>query len=67
MKCFYCGSQDTKVVNCGKTENKVIRERVCQSCGKRFYTEETTAELSRQIEVKKELVKVREYTSRKER
>lgn len=42
MRCIYCDSSESRVVDTAKVEKKVIRERVCQSCYKRFWTEETS-------------------------
>ena len=43
MKCIYCGSSDSKVLdsrNCDES-NSIRRRRECLSCGKRFTTYET--------------------------
>lgn len=42
MKCPYCGSENTKVVDSRPVEedNSIRRRRVCDDCGKRFTTYE---------------------------
>ena len=42
MKCPYCGSEDTRVTDSRPVEesNSIRRRRQCDSCGKRFTTEE---------------------------
>ncbi|MEE8836323.1 MAG: transcriptional regulator NrdR [Eubacteriales bacterium] len=42
MKCPYCNSEDTKVVDSRPVEedNSIRRRRVCDHCGKRFTTYE---------------------------
>ena len=42
MKCQYCNSEDTKVVDSRPVEedNSIRRRRVCDHCGKRFTTYE---------------------------
>ncbi|MDO4711098.1 MAG: transcriptional regulator NrdR [Peptostreptococcaceae bacterium] len=42
MKCQYCGSMDSKVVDSRQAEegNTIRRRRECESCGKRFTTYE---------------------------
>lgn len=42
MQCMYCGSPETRVTDSVKAEAMVLRERVCQSCHKHFYTKETS-------------------------
>ena len=43
MKCMYCGSIDSKVIDSRAAEEGTIirRRRECTSCGKRFTTYET--------------------------
>lgn len=43
MKCIYCGSLDSKVVDSRLTDDKtsIRRRRECIACGKRFTTYET--------------------------
>lgn len=43
MKCIYCGSYDSKVVDSRQTEDgtSIRRRRECIVCGKRFTTYET--------------------------
>lgn len=43
MKCIYCGSLETKVIDSRLTEDKtsIRRRRECIVCGKRFTTYET--------------------------
>ena len=47
MKCPFCGSQDTKVVDSrvGKDESSIRRRRECLDCTKRFTTYERLEEL----------------------
>jgi transcriptional repressor NrdR len=40
MKCPYCDSDDTRVINTRRNERGVRRRRVCQSCDQRFSTME---------------------------
>ena len=40
MKCPFCGSPDTKVIDSRPSESKKRRRRECTSCGKRFTTYE---------------------------
>lgn len=40
MKCPYCGSNNTKVVDTRETESLTRRRRECLKCGKRFTTYE---------------------------
>ena len=43
MKCMYCGSLDSKVIDSRLSEDgtSIRRRRECTSCGKRFTTYET--------------------------
>ena len=43
MKCIYCGSMDSKVVDSRQNEDgtSIRRRRECVVCGKRFTTYET--------------------------
>ena len=43
MKCIYCGSMDSKVVDSRQNEEgtSIRRRRECESCGRRFTTYET--------------------------
>ena len=43
MKCIYCGSEASKVLDSRSTEetNSIRRRRECLNCGKRFTTYET--------------------------
>ena len=43
MKCIYCGSMDSKVVDSRQNEDgtSIRRRRECIVCGKRFTTYET--------------------------
>lgn len=43
MKCLYCGSQDSKVIDSRLSEelNAIKRRRECLGCGRRFNTFET--------------------------
>lgn len=67
MRCMYCGSPETKVVESVKTGKRTIRERVCQCCGKWFCTEETAADISRQYILRSELWKIRKLNKKKKR
>ena len=42
MKCIYCGSTDSKVIDSRAVEetNSIKRRRECNNCGKRFNTYE---------------------------
>ena len=42
MKCPYCDSNDTKVIDSRATEDNhaIRRRRLCQACNKRFSTYE---------------------------
>ncbi len=43
MKCIYCGSEESKVLDSRSTDetNSIRRRRECLGCGKRFTTYET--------------------------
>lgn len=43
MKCFYCGSEESKVIDSRACEelNAIRRRRECLGCGRRFNTYET--------------------------
>lgn len=43
MKCIYCGSEESKVLDSRSTDetNSIRRRRECLNCGKRFTTYET--------------------------
>lgn len=43
MKCWYCGCEDSKVIDSRSSEdgNSIRRRRECLNCGKRFTTYET--------------------------
>mgnify|MGYP003316256734 CR=1 FL=1 len=43
MKCVYCGSEESKVIDSRSSEelNAIRRRRECLGCGKRFTTYET--------------------------
>lgn len=43
MKCLFCGSEDSKVIDSRSTDdnNAIRRRRECLNCGKRFTTYET--------------------------
>lgn len=43
MKCVYCGSEDSKVIDSRSSEelNAIRRRRECLDCGRRFNTYET--------------------------
>jgi len=43
MKCPYCGSSETRVIDTRDTRDAVRRRRVCQGCGQRFTTYERAA------------------------
>lgn len=47
MKCFYCGSTDSKVIDSRPTDegSSIRRRRECIACGKRFTTYEKIEEL----------------------
>jgi transcriptional repressor NrdR len=40
MRCPYCGSESTKVIDTGRTAQGTRRRRECQTCGERFSTME---------------------------
>lgn len=40
MKCPYCGSGDTRVIDTREARDAIRRRRVCQGCGQRFTTYE---------------------------
>jgi transcriptional repressor NrdR len=40
MKCPYCGSGDTRVIDTRDARDAIRRRRVCQGCGQRFTTYE---------------------------
>jgi len=40
MKCPYCGSKKTRVVDTSRKEHSIRRRRECKSCQKRFSTME---------------------------
>ena len=46
MKCFYCGCEESKVVDSrvSSENNSIRRRRECLSCGRRFTTYETMEE-----------------------
>ncbi|MDO5061821.1 MAG: transcriptional regulator NrdR [Peptostreptococcaceae bacterium] len=48
MKCQYCGSTDSKVIDSRQAEegNSIRRRRECESCGKRFTTYERIEQMS---------------------
>ena len=66
MQCIYCGCPESRVTDTAKAEKKVIRERVCQSCHKRYWTEETSP-VNTQVFLMKQLTKCRELNRRKEK
>lgn len=41
MKCIYCGSEESKVLDSRTSENAIRRRRECLNCGRRFTTYET--------------------------
>ncbi|MFI3168060.1 MAG: transcriptional regulator NrdR [Bacillota bacterium] len=41
MKCYYCGSSDTKVIDSRGADGGIKRRRECPVCKKRFTTTET--------------------------
>lgn len=63
MKCQYCGSSESKVIDSRQTEegNSIRRRRECESCGKRFTTYERIEQTSIMV-IKKD--KSREYFDR---
>jgi transcriptional repressor NrdR len=40
MKCPYCGSKRTRVIDTTRSEQSIRRRRVCRACEKRFSTVE---------------------------
>ena len=58
MKCMYCRSTKTQVLDSVATTSGVIRRRKCKSCGKTFYTEENSK--SNQYELRAALNHFRE-------
>jgi len=40
MKCPYCNSKETRVVDTARKEHSIRRRRECKACGKRFSTME---------------------------
>jgi len=40
MRCPYCGSMETRVVDTARKEQSIRRRRECQACDKRFSTME---------------------------
>lgn len=40
MKCPFCGSKETRVVDTARKEHTIRRRRECKACGKRFSTME---------------------------
>lgn len=66
MQCIYCGCPESRVTDTSKVGRSVIRERVCQSCHKRYWTEETSPVKS-QVFLMKQLNKNRELNRKKER
>lgn len=63
MKCQYCGSSESKVIDSRQAEegNSIRRRRECESCGKRFTTYERIEQTSIMV-IKKD--KSREYFDR---
>lgn len=53
MNCPYCG-EDTKVVDCRRNGETVVRRRKCLVCGKTFKTKEVTITNKEYWEVTKE-------------
>ena len=46
MKCPYCGNENTKVIDSRPTEEGAIRRRrQCESCAKRFTTDEIETQI----------------------
>lgn len=66
MQCLYCISSDTKVTDSVKTGKKILRERTCQSCHKRFYTEGTRS-ITEQTAIRNQLRITRAINVKKER
>ncbi|RRD38943.1 transcriptional repressor NrdR [Leptotrichia sp. OH3620_COT-345] len=48
MKCPFCGSENTKVIDSRAYSdgNSIKRRRVCENCGKRFTTHEKVVDLA---------------------
>lgn len=63
MKCQYCGSTDSKVVDSRQTDegNSIRRRRECEVCNRRFTTYERIEQISIMV-IKKD--KSREYFDR---
>ncbi len=63
MKCQFCGSSESKVVDSRQAEegNSIRRRRECEECGKRFTTYERIEQTSIMV-IKKD--KSREYFDR---
>lgn len=40
MECVFCGNTNVAVIGSVVDDKRVIRERKCQDCGKKFYSEE---------------------------
>ena len=53
MKCPYCGSPDSKVLDSRPADDRIKRRRECEACGKRFTTYEAV-EHSPLVVVKKD-------------
>lgn len=45
MKCPFCGSTDSRVIDTRSSESGIRRRRECMSCNRRFTTYETVAPL----------------------
>jgi len=50
MKCIYCETGSTRVVDTRELESKVRRRRECKNCGERFTTYETVQSLNTKVE-----------------
>lgn len=63
MRCQYCGSTDSKVIDSRQAEegNSIRRRRECESCNRRFTTYERIEQVSIMV-IKKD--KSREYFDR---
>lgn len=63
MKCQYCGSSDSRVIDSRQAEegNSIRRRRECESCNKRFTTYERIEQISIMV-IKKD--KSREHFDR---
>lgn len=48
MKCPFCGSEDTRVIDSRAYAdgNSIKRRRACENCGKRFTTHEKVVDLA---------------------